>query len=146
MRGFGKPDKSGPNYPAVPGRLVIRLIKAAKGERYRSPLIQKLMFYIHRLRIFGSHESFTAGFQKCLVPVNSKGNAHFAHQRRCRPSWCIWQRDPDRLQKNVKQNPDHVTMKLYPNCRHELLNETEKELVYQDILSWLLAASEKPSV
>ena len=30
-----------------------------------------------------------------------------------------------------------VEMKLYPGARHELLNETNREEVYQDILSWL---------
>ncbi len=32
-----------------------------------------------------------------------------------------------------------VTMKLYENDRHEILNETDKETVYQDILNWLKA-------
>ena len=30
-----------------------------------------------------------------------------------------------------------VTIRLYPDGRHEMLNETNKEQVYQDILSWL---------
>ena len=30
-----------------------------------------------------------------------------------------------------------VTMRLYPGGRHEMLNETNKEIVYQDILNWL---------
>ena len=30
-----------------------------------------------------------------------------------------------------------VTMRLYPGGRHEMLNETNKESVYQDILNWL---------
>ena len=30
-----------------------------------------------------------------------------------------------------------VFMRLYPGGRHEMLNETNKEQVYQDILSWL---------
>ena len=28
-------------------------------------------------------------------------------------------------------------MRLYPGGRHEMLNETNKEQVYQDILTWL---------
>lgn len=31
-----------------------------------------------------------------------------------------------------------VRMTLYPNDRHELLNETDRIVVYQDILNWLL--------
>lgn len=30
-----------------------------------------------------------------------------------------------------------VEIKLYPNCRHEILNEPEKTEVYADILAWL---------
>jgi alpha-beta hydrolase superfamily lysophospholipase len=30
-----------------------------------------------------------------------------------------------------------VSLKLYPLCRHEILNELNKEEVYQDVLSWL---------
>ncbi len=32
----------------------------------------------------------------------------------------------------------HVQMKLYPKGRHEMLNETNKEEVYQDVLAWIL--------
>lgn len=31
----------------------------------------------------------------------------------------------------------HVTCKLYPDCRHEILNETNRQEVYDDILSWV---------
>ena len=31
----------------------------------------------------------------------------------------------------------HVTLKLYPDCRHEILNELNKEEVYEDIVRWL---------
>ena len=30
-----------------------------------------------------------------------------------------------------------VQMKLYPGCRHEILNEVNKKEVYVDILNWL---------
>lgn len=32
---------------------------------------------------------------------------------------------------------EHVTLKLYPGLRHELINEVNKEEVYRDILDWL---------
>ena len=38
----------------------------------------------------------------------------------------------DRLQKAGAD----VRMKLYPDCRHEILNEPERETVYRDILAW----------
>lgn len=30
-----------------------------------------------------------------------------------------------------------VTLKLYPDCRHELINELNREEVYQDVVNWL---------
>ena len=32
---------------------------------------------------------------------------------------------------------EDVTLKLYENDRHEILNETDKDVVYEDILNWL---------
>ena len=32
---------------------------------------------------------------------------------------------------------ENVSMRLYPLCRHEVLNEINKEEVYRDILQWL---------
>ena len=32
---------------------------------------------------------------------------------------------------------DNVEMKLYENDRHEILNETDRDVVYQDILNWI---------
>ena len=38
-----------------------------------------------------------------------------------------------------------VTMKLYQNDRHEILNETDRDRVRQDILSWVEARLPKES-
>ena len=32
---------------------------------------------------------------------------------------------------------DDVNLKLYKNLRHEILNEPEKDIVYNDILQWI---------
>ena len=32
---------------------------------------------------------------------------------------------------------ERVESKLYPLCRHEILNEINKEEVYRDIINWL---------
>ena len=40
-----------------------------------------------------------------------------------------------------KAGMKNVTMKLYKGGRHEMLNETNKDEVYQDILTWLNAIS-----
>lgn len=36
-----------------------------------------------------------------------------------------------------KTGIDDISMKLYKNDRHELINETDKEAVYADIINWL---------
>ena len=38
---------------------------------------------------------------------------------------------------------EDLTMILYPGDRHEVLNELDREKVYQDILSWLEERIEK---
>jgi alpha-beta hydrolase superfamily lysophospholipase len=40
----------------------------------------------------------------------------------------------DKLKQTGHTN---VTVKLYPDCRHEILNELNKEEVYNDILNWI---------
>ena len=37
----------------------------------------------------------------------------------------------------VAEGMQKVSLKLYPGDRHEILNETDKETVYNDILTWL---------
>ena len=39
--------------------------------------------------------------------------------------------------ENYKKYGKNVTLKLYPGARHEVLNETNKEEVYGDILSFI---------
>jgi len=41
------------------------------------------------------------------------------------------------LYQVLKSQVNDVEMKLYPNSRHEVLNELNKDEVYQDIVSWL---------
>ena len=36
-----------------------------------------------------------------------------------------------------KAGMKNVSLKLYPNCRHEILNELNKEEVYADVANWL---------
>jgi len=37
----------------------------------------------------------------------------------------------------LRSTGHNVTDKLYPNCRHELLNETNNKEVYADVLEWI---------
>ncbi|MGP4847446.1 alpha/beta hydrolase, partial [Marinobacter sp. 1Y8] len=36
-----------------------------------------------------------------------------------------------------KRHFSHVDIQLYPNMRHEVLHEKDKQTVYQDILEWI---------
>ena len=46
----------------------------------------------------------------------------------------------------TKQAHATVLLKLYPGCRHEVLNEKNREEVYKDVLEWMIAVmSRKPS-
>lgn len=42
-------------------------------------------------------------------------------------------------EKLIQSGHTNVTLKLYPNCRHEILNETNKDEVMEDILTWIKA-------
>ncbi|MEG1458201.1 MAG: alpha/beta hydrolase [Acetivibrio sp.] len=49
-----------------------------------------------------------------------------------------WGKGIEEVQENLKkENLKDFSCKLYPNYRHELLNEQNKEVVYEDILNWL---------
>ena len=39
----------------------------------------------------------------------------------------------------TKAGMKHVEVKLYPQDRHEILNETDRDTVWADILAWLKA-------
>ncbi len=41
--------------------------------------------------------------------------------------------------KLVKTGHTNVTLKLYPNCRHEILNEINRDEVMADIVNWIKA-------
>ena len=40
-------------------------------------------------------------------------------------------------QRYVKKGAKNVSIKLYPEDRHEILNEIDKEVVYKDLLEWI---------
>ncbi len=48
----------------------------------------------------------------------------------------------DNLVQRLKQNGfSDIYKVLYPNMRHELLNEADKKVVFSDISHWILAKS-----
>ena len=42
------------------------------------------------------------------------------------------------MMKNAGYECIGCTMKLYDNDRHEILNETDKETVYEDLYQWMI--------
>lgn len=48
-------------------------------------------------------------------------------------------------EKLIKAGIQHVDLKLYENCRHEILNELNREHVYEDILRWILKMCNIPN-
>lgn len=49
-------------------------------------------------------------------------------------------------EKYKDEGLEDVTLKLYQDDRHEILNETDREDVYEDILEWILAKSERSAL
>ena len=41
---------------------------------------------------------------------------------------------------------EKVTYKFYPNDRHEILNETDKEVVKQDIYNFIESVIKRPEI
>ena len=39
----------------------------------------------------------------------------------------------------VEKGAKNASIKLYPEDRHEILNEVDKEIVYQDLLDWIVS-------
>jgi alpha-beta hydrolase superfamily lysophospholipase len=46
-------------------------------------------------------------------------------------------RDVKKLYEGYKTKLTDVTIKLYKDDRHEILNELDKEIIYEDILNWI---------
>jgi alpha-beta hydrolase superfamily lysophospholipase len=39
----------------------------------------------------------------------------------------------------LEKGATKASIKLYPEDRHEILNEVDKELVFEDLLDWILS-------
>ena len=106
-----------------------------------------LAFFLFSLFILIS--IFSVGFyndmMKGLEYVNKPATAQKV--RKDLPMYLI-AGDNDPVSKNGKQVKDvfemykntgisDISMKLYEDARHEILNETNKDEVYKDVLNWL---------
>lgn len=161
----------GPN-PAAPfGLLATDIITLFRGEKYRSPLVNRLAFGTYNRRFDGDSDyawitkdrdvitkyeadkfcnfKFTVCAMHDLVTLNRQANrrAWFRNIRRSLPVLLISGEDDPvgNYGKGVtavynglkRAGVSDVTLKLYPDCRHEIHNDTSKDEMLGDILSFL---------
>lgn len=154
------------------GSAVISLVKAVKGEFYRSPLIDKLMFGNYNTRYdkvsskfdwltrdpaiiekYAADEYcnflFTTSAYKDLARLLGfvSSNQWYESVPKDLPFFLVsGDMDPvggwgkgirEVAVKLRRQGLSQFSVKLYPDMRHEILNEVGKEEVYKDISDWL---------
>lgn len=169
---------SGSNPALSAGSALISIIKAVKGELYRSPFIDKLMFGNYNSR----YEQISSKFdwltrdpsiitkyendEYCNFLFTTSGYKDLTRLLRYVSSQEWYTSIPKELpfllisgamdpvggfsqgileveKKLRRQGLTRLETKLYPDMRHEILNEVGKEEVYDDILHWLEACLEK---
>ena len=162
---------AGPNIAAPFGLLLTDILKKLKGERYVSPLIQKIAFGAYNKRFekdspynwltkdkeiiekYAKDKFCTFKFCVCamhdLIMLISLANSKtwFSKISRSLPILLIaGEEDPvgnygkgvRTVYNNLKNNRVRdVILKLYPNCRHEILNDSCKAEVTEDIFKFL---------
>lgn len=163
---------SGSNPALGAGSILISIIKAIKGEFYRSAFIDKVMFgkynsrydqtsskfdwLTHDAAIIERYEKdeycnflFTASAYKDLLRLLGYVSSKLWYEAVPKelPFFLIsgdmdpvggWGKGIQEVEKKLRrQGLTKLTVKLYKDMRHEILNETGKEEVFKDILSWL---------
>ena len=162
---------AGPNPAVGAGKLVVKLLRAIKGERHRSKFVCSLAdggynkgfdpaegegawltrdssMVADRVGNPKNDFIFTlAGYEDLftmLADCNSK--EWFENFPKSLPTLVIsGENDPvggfgkgvRYVYDNLKKNGARVDLKLYPEARHELFNETNREEVFSDLIEWL---------
>ena len=162
---------SGQKYGLIAGQVLINIIKLAKGDHYRSQLVEKLItgsfndnFKPNRTnadwlsRDEKQVDKYLAD-EKCGINFTLqayqdllKGTRYLSKQRNVNKTLKVpmllfsGTKDPVgangkgviRVYRMLKKaGLEFVTLKLFEDGRHEMLNETNKEEVYQFILDWI---------
>lgn len=162
---------AGPNPMLAPGRVIVKLLRAFKGERHRSKFVCSLAdggynkgfdpaegdgawltrdpsMVADRIGNPKNDFIFTlAGYQDLFTMLgqcNSKD--WFFDFPGGLPTLVVsGENDPvgdfgkgvRTVYDNLKKYGASVELKLYPEARHELFNETNREEVFADLASWL---------
>lgn len=165
----GSPSR---NPMAGAGRMMAKLIKAVKGERYRSPFIQKTAFgsFNRNFPNPSSENTWICSNDAVVQAYDADPQCGFVFTlngfetlfglmiRTYKSSgWCMKNPNVPIIFIAGEQDPCIVDSdafsraagfmkrlgyrdcerKLYPGMRHEILNETDKENVWNDLLTWL---------
>ncbi|MBQ3832066.1 MAG: lysophospholipase [Bacteroidales bacterium] len=89
--------------------------------------------------------SFYRGFFKGLIYINKRSSGELINKN-LKMLFVSGDKDPvGNCGKGVEEAVDfyrdlhiaNIQLKLYPNARHEILNEINKEEVYNDLLKWI---------
>ena len=162
---------AGPNPLLAPGRLIVKLLRAFKGERHRSKFVCSLADGGYN-KAFDASEGdgawltrdpsmvadrignpkndfiFTlAGYNDLFTMLGKcNGKTWFTEFPKSLHTLVIsGEKDPvgdfgkgvRYVYENLKKNGADVELKLYPEARHELFNETNREEVFGDLIAWL---------
>lgn len=162
---------AGPNPLLAPGRLIVKLLRAFKGERHRSKFVCSLAdggynkgfdpaegsgawltrdpsMVADRIGNPKNDFIFTlAGYNDLFTMLGKcNGKAWFTEFPKALHTLVIsGEKDPvgdfgkgvRYVYENLKKNGADVELKLYPEARHELFNETNREEVFADLIAWL---------
>ena len=162
---------SGQKYGLIAGQVLINIIKLAKGDHYRSQLVEKLItgsfndnFKPNRTKAdwlsrdekqvdkYLADEKCGINFTLQAYQDLLKGTRYLSKQRNVNKTLNVpmllfsGTKDPVgangkgviRVYRMLKKaGLEFVTLKLFEDGRHEMLNETNKEEVYQFILDWI---------
>lgn len=162
---------SGQKYGLIAGQVLINIIKLAKGDHYRSQLVEKLItgsfndnFKPNRTNAdwlsrdekqvnkYLADEKCGINFTLQAYQDLLKGTRYLSKQRNVNKTLKVpmllfsGTKDPVgangkgviRVYRMLKKaGLEFVTLKLFEDGRHEMLNETNKEEVYQFILDWI---------
>lgn len=165
---------AGGGQPFGVAKLLIMLIRAVRGSRYRSKFINQLMFgsYNRRIENPTSVHAWVSSDEKLVEVYDADPKCNFIFTiaamedlvsllaRVSEKNWAglvpkeiplylvAGEQDPvgdygkgvtqvyERLKAAGVQD---VSLQLYPNDRHELLNELDKDSVMNDLLVWMQA-------
>lgn len=168
LMGTGHPSKLIANF--AQGVAAMRIKQ--KGERYRSQLVAKLVFFQYMKGIkhpitsvdwisrdgeitkkyletpyctftftLRGYEDLFCMIHNCIYEVDFKSVPKdmpiFITSGKCDPVG-EWGKGPEKLYSIYqKRNMKQVSVKLYEEMRHEILNELGRDVVYDDILNWM---------